>query len=74
MNQVIRKLTERVTNLENNLVTLKDPNKTQLDQFLDIIAEMRSDGPAHLKAEQQPPYEMAVIKLRILLRCQLSTQ
>ena len=31
VNQVIRKLTERVTKLESNLATLKDPNKTQLD-------------------------------------------
>ena len=51
MNQVIRKLTERVTKLESILATLKDPNKTQLDQFLNIIAEVRRYGPALLQAE-----------------------
>ena len=29
MNQVVRKLTERVTKLENDLATLKEPNKIQ---------------------------------------------
>ena len=49
----MRKLLERVTKLELNVNALAAPNKTQLDQFLDMISKVRRDGPINLQIGQK---------------------
>ena len=45
LNEITRSLKERVMRIQSNLDSLVNPNKGQLDQLHDMIAEVRRDGP-----------------------------